>query len=171
MRILGAILAGGASSRFGSDKALATLSGRALIDHVAAALASQCDGLVVVGRTHGGIASVPDRPAAGLGPLGGLAGALHHAAGAGFDLVLAAPCDMPRLPLDLARRLAPAPAFVADHPVVGLWPVSAAAIVDRLIAQERRAMRALADATHARPVDMPGLANVNRREDLARLRG
>ena len=38
MRVLGAILAGGQSRRFGSDKASASLDGKSLLDHVADAL-------------------------------------------------------------------------------------------------------------------------------------
>ena len=50
MRILGAIIAGGTSSRFGSDKAAAVLHGRALLDHVVASMKCHVDTLVVVGR-------------------------------------------------------------------------------------------------------------------------
>src|SRR3546814_3555756 len=38
VKTLGAVLAGGRSSRFGSDKALAMLGGRTLLDHAQAAL-------------------------------------------------------------------------------------------------------------------------------------
>ncbi|WP_329958512.1 molybdenum cofactor guanylyltransferase [Sphingomonas sp. Leaf4] len=109
MRVLGAIIAGGQASRFGSDKALAVLDGRALIDRVADALAPQVDTVVVVGRDHGTLASVPDRPAPGLGPLGGIAGALHHAAAQGFTHVLTVPCDAPFLPKNLRELLNAAP--------------------------------------------------------------
>ena len=43
MKTLGAILAGGGSRRFGSDKAAAWLDGRALIDHVAGRVADYLD--------------------------------------------------------------------------------------------------------------------------------
>src|SRR5437870_5690763 len=39
------------------------------------------------------------------GPLAGLAAALAYAQACGAERLLAAPCDMPRLPADLARRL------------------------------------------------------------------
>ena len=97
-RILGAILAGGRSTRFGSDKALATLDGQALIDRVAEALAPQVDALIVVGRSHPGMTCIPDRPAPDLGPLGGIAAALHHAETHGFAQVLTVPCDAPSCP-------------------------------------------------------------------------
>src|SRR5687768_5356431 len=48
--ILGAVLAGGQSSRFGSDKALAELDGRTLIARAVDALAGWCEYVVAVGR-------------------------------------------------------------------------------------------------------------------------
>lgn len=80
MRLLGAILAGGAATRFGSDKGSgALIGGRALIDHVADALRPQVATLVVCGRHWPGLEGLADRPASGLGPLGGLCAALAHA--------------------------------------------------------------------------------------------
>jgi molybdopterin-guanine dinucleotide biosynthesis protein A len=47
---LGAIIAGGKATRFGSDKAAALLNGRPLIEHVADGLREQVDALIVCGR-------------------------------------------------------------------------------------------------------------------------
>src|SRR3546814_15692547 len=88
MKVLGAILAGGASRRFGSDKAEALIDGEPMLFHVAHRLAAQTDGLVICGRSWGSLRPVADRPRPGMGPLGGLAGALRHAGDPGFDLVL-----------------------------------------------------------------------------------
>ncbi|MEP9402156.1 molybdenum cofactor guanylyltransferase [Sphingomonas silueang] len=170
MRRLGAILAGGRSSRFGSDKALALLHGRALIDRVADALRPQVDALVVVGRDHPGLTGTPDRPAADLGPLGGIAGALAHAAAHGFSHVLSVPCDAPDLPDDLPALLGEPPACLADLPVVGLWPSAALAELDALLAGPgSRSVRAFADRIGARAVPGGGIANVNTADDLARI--
>ncbi len=171
-RTLGAILAGGLATRFGSDKALALLDGTALIERVADRLRPQVDGLIVVGRTHSGIDAVSDRPHAGLGPLGGFAGALHHAAASGFDRVLTVPCDAPGLPHDLLAILGSAPAgYFGDLPVIGCWPVTAAATLDRLLASGgSRSVRAFADAIGAVACGSPQpIANVNTPDDLARL--
>ncbi len=171
--ILGAILAGGAASRFGSDKALALFEGRPLIDHVAQALADQAAAVIVVGRQHGTLTSVADRPAPGLGPLGALAGALAWARNHGFAAVLSAPCDVPLLPADLARRLAgEGPAYVEGLPVVGHWPSSLADhLQDWLAADQPRAVRRWAAAVGARAVTLDHLpANVNTRADLDTLR-
>lgn len=167
MTLLGAVLAGGRSARFGSDKALATLRGERLIDVARAALAHQCDAVVVVGREGG----VPDWPMAGSGPLGGIAGALRHALANGHRMVLSCGVDSVGVPPDLARRLRPAPAYILGQPVIGLWPVETLPMLEtRLNGAGSRSMRAFADDIGARGIDLPiSLANVNTRADLARL--
>ncbi|MCA1196424.1 NTP transferase domain-containing protein [Sphingomonas sp. R647] len=79
MRLLGALIAGGASRRFGSDKALATIGGVSLIDHPRGVLEAQVDDLVLCGRPSNRMRWISDRPAPGLGPLGGLNAALADA--------------------------------------------------------------------------------------------
>lgn len=168
MRLLGAILAGGEARRFGSDKALAAWRGRSLIEHVLAALAPQVETVIVCGREHPGLIGVPDRPLPGLGPLGGIAAALHHAAGQGYDAVLTAPCDAPVLPADVMARLGDG-GFLAGTPVVGLWPVRLAAELDaHLAAGGDRSVRRWAHALGMPAIDGE-VANVNRPEDLAAL--
>lgn len=105
--ILGAIIAGGQSRRFGSDKALAEIGGKPLLDHVAEALRRQTDALIVCGREWPGATSIPDRPAPDQGPLGGLCAALRHAADNGFDAVLTAGCDTLPVPAELLSLLNP----------------------------------------------------------------
>lgn len=166
--ILGAVLAGGTSRRFGSDKALALLDGRSLIDHVIARLAPQCAALLVVGRHHGDWTSLTDRPAGGLGPLAALNAALHDAANHGYTSVLSAPCDMPDLPDNLPTLLGRAPAVLADQPVVGLWPVHIAPQLDAWLANGERSVRKFAKHIGATEAVLPvPLANINTPADLA----
>lgn len=167
MKVLGAVLAGGRSSRFGSDKALARYQGKPLMDHAIDALASQCDMVVVVGREGG----VPDWPQPGCGPLGGLGGALRHARANAFDAVLSCGVDAPGVPADLRMSLTPAPAYVASQPVLGLWPVSAAGVLEQILTGSgRHSVLAFAEAAGARAVKLASEpANVNTPEDLARL--
>ncbi|WP_420606440.1 molybdenum cofactor guanylyltransferase [Novosphingopyxis sp.] len=171
MKLLGAVLAGGRSRRFGSDKAEALYDGRRLLDHAAAALHSQCDAVVVVGRQDAAHVCVPDRPGPGLGPLGGLAGALAEADCHGFDLVLSCSVDNVALPPDLIALLSPAPALLARQPTVGLWPPG---LLPRLLAfidaDPVRSLRGFAAHTGARFVASPvPIPNINRPADLARL--
>lgn len=167
-RLLGAVLAGGTSRRFGSDKALADAGGTALIDHVIARLSPQCAALVVVGREHRDWLSLADRPGGQQGPLAALNAALHHAAAAGFDAVLAAPCDVPDLPVDLAARLAPGPAALADQPVIGLWPVGLAPLLEQWLDGGERSVKGFAAHAGARPMRLATpLANINSAAELA----
>jgi molybdenum cofactor guanylyltransferase len=167
MKTLGAVLAGGRSSRFGSDKALAMLDGRPLLDHAAAALRHHCDAIIVVGR-DGGIA---DWPHADMGPLGGIAGALLHAADRGFDQLLTAPVDCVRLPHDLRTLLEPAPAFLDTQPVIGLWPVASSGDLRAILEDgSDLAVRAYARRIGARAVKSDFVPpNINSGADLDRL--
>jgi molybdopterin-guanine dinucleotide biosynthesis protein A len=169
MKILGAILAGGQSRRFGSDKAVASYRGAPLIAHMIDALGRQCDAILICGRRIEGYDMVPDRPAPGLGPLGGLAAALHAGQARGFDAVLSVPCDAPQIPHDLRAQLGAAPACLADLPVIGLWPCALADQLDRHVAADpRRSMRGWADRIGAarRTLAVP-IANINTPADLA----
>jgi len=163
------VLAGGGSRRFGSDKAMALLDGRPLIDHVAKALARDCDALVVCGRDHATIPFLADLPRPGLGPLGGLYASLLHGRDNGFDAVLSVPCDVPDLPADLLASLSATPAsYVADLPVIGLWPCTlAGALGAHLEAQDDRSMRRWARIAGALPVTLAAPpANINTPEAL-----
>ncbi len=79
MKPLVAVLAGGASTRMGSDKAQVDIDGVTMLDRLVAVAGSLGD-LIVVGDSH------PDLRPGGLGPLAGLETAL--AAAAGRDVVL-----------------------------------------------------------------------------------
>ena len=172
-RLLGAVLAGGQSRRFGSDKALAVLDGATLLERAVARLVPWCEAVVAIGREQAPVPVVPDWPRPGMGPLGGIAGALRHAAAGGFGAVLTTGVDSLGLPDDLPDRLGEGPAFVSDQPVVALWPVGVLAGLEAILrAEGRHAVRDLIDATGARGVVLAGASvNVNRPEDLLRLAG
>lgn len=168
MKLLGAIIAGGAARRFGADKGAALLGGVALIDHVARALAAQCDDVVIVGREWRGLPGIADRPKGGEGPLGGLNAALHHAATQGYDAVLCAGCDTLPVPHDLAARLGSGPAVVEGHWLMGLWPAALAEDLDRWLGcQPDRSIRGWMrhSGAHMVPVEAH-LHNINTRQAL-----
>lgn len=164
--ILGAVLIGGQSSRFGSDKAAAEWNGRTLAEHAAALLGQHVDAVVEVGG-----AGLPDLPRPDLGPLGGIAGALDHAAGNGFATVLTIACDMPRVPTALIwALLRRAPAYCSDAPVLGHWPATLASQARAQAEREDRSVRSWAREIGALPIHSPvPLGNVNRPEDLLTL--
>ncbi len=169
--VLGAIIAGGKSTRFGSDKALAQLDGRTLIDRVADVLGRQCAELIVCGRDHAALPTIADQPAADMGPLGGVAAALLAARARGYSAVLTAPCDAFDLPHDLAQTLFPYPAYVESMPVIGLWPAHAAEDALAILAGDgKHSMKAFAQRISARAVQLAREpANINTTADLERV--
>ncbi|WP_439546224.1 molybdenum cofactor guanylyltransferase [Sandarakinorhabdus sp.] len=167
-RVLGAILAGGQSRRFGSDKALALYHGLELICHVINRLQPQCDALLICGRRFDDLDMADDRPEPGLGPLGGLAAALHAGRERQFDMVVSVPCDTPDIPEDLVVQLGAAPAFLIDLPVIGAWPCALSSALDaHLAGTDRRSMQAWARRCGAAPRHLAQrLANLNTHADL-----
>ena len=171
MRVLGAILGGGQSSRFGSDKAAALLQGRPLMDHVLDGLLPHVERAVTVGRDWPDLTRVDDLPEPGQGPLGGLLGALTLGQGEGFDLVLTCGCDTVGLTHDVVEALSPAPAVLDALPIVGLWPVGlSGALKGWMSDPANRSVYRFADHMGARRVVVQRPpANINRPEDLAKL--
>lgn len=135
-----------------------------LIDQAARILRPHADTILMVGRERAGWICLPDRPRAGLGPLGGMAAALYYGAGHGYDDVLTIGCDMPRLPAGLLEALiAASPAYCRDAPILGCWPASLALALDDHVERDaKRSIRGWAERVGATAIDAPApLANVN----------
>ena len=136
MKVLGAIIAGGKSTRRGGvEKALLQLGSKTLIEHVSQRLALQVDHIIV--NANGDAARftfevVPDVLTAIQTPLVGLHAVLNYAHD--FDAVLTVPSDAPFLPMDLRALLGAGPAIACsngqNHYLTGLWPVSLFAKLD-----------------------------------------
>jgi Molybdopterin-guanine dinucleotide biosynthesis protein A len=169
--ILGAVLAGGLSTRFGSDKALAELGGRSLLTLAVDGLAGFCEHVIVVGRELAPAPTVPDWPRAGMGPLAGLAAALRYAQDEGFEAVLSCGVDAAALPDNLVDILSPAPAYLGSQPVIGIWPSNAASVLEDLLhSDDRHSMMRFAELISARRVDLAvSVPNINTPADLAAL--
>lgn len=102
--VLGAILAGGAGSRMGADKALVKVEGTSMIRRVAQVVAPVAGEVVAVGRPGSleGLRGIPDPPSGVGGPLAGLVAALGQAAG---RFVLLVAVDQPFLRGETCRQL------------------------------------------------------------------
>jgi molybdenum cofactor guanylyltransferase len=170
-RILGVVLAGGQSTRFGSDKALAQLRGHTLLSRAVDALSGWCEYVVVVGRETAPAPCLPDWPRPGMGPLGGIAAALHLARDEAYDAVLTCGVDSAVLPEKLPDLLYPGPAYLADQPVIGLWPASATSAIEAILTGDgKHSMRQFAESIGARAVQLAAKpANINTPADLAEL--
>ena len=68
-----------------------------------------------------------------MGPLAGIAAGLHLAQDEDYESVLTCGVDSVDLPDNLLEMLSPAPAYLADQPVVGLWPTGACATIERIL--------------------------------------
>jgi len=187
--ILGVILAGGQSRRFGENKALAKLCGRRLIDHVAARATPQVTQLAISGGDYGINLPVIADGEAGQGPLGGILSALYWAQKRGFPAIATFPCDVPFFPPDLVGRLR---AGLADghgcsyacsggvrHPAFGVWRSSATADLQRLFDGGTRSLKEAASRLNGISLDFssgdgPGgdpFFNINRPQDLSAAEG
>ena len=166
--ILGVVLAGGQSTRFGSDKALAELGGHTLLARAVDALSGWCEHVIVAGRETAPAPTIPDWPNTGMGPLAGIAAGLHHARDEGYDTVLTCGVDSVNLPENLLELLSPAPAYLESQPVIGHWPAGAVdAIETLLLSDSRHSMLAFAEALGATAVKIAAKpANINTPADL-----
>ncbi len=104
MRLTGAILAGGLSSRMGKDKAFLEVRGTPFVKHLADVLAGVCSQVVIIGDgpdrfTGLGYPSFEDIHS-NCGPLGGIHTALTRSAG---ENVLIAACDLPLISAEVVR--------------------------------------------------------------------
>jgi molybdopterin-guanine dinucleotide biosynthesis protein A len=105
--MVGAILAGGDSSRMGTDKALLELGRSTLIGYVAEALRSVFQRVVVISNVliKYSFLNLPTYPDIfrSCGPLGGIHSSLVHTAS---DRVFVVSCDMPYITQDLLTYVA-----------------------------------------------------------------
>jgi molybdopterin-guanine dinucleotide biosynthesis protein A len=187
--VLGLVLAGGRSVRFGGEKAAAEFRGKPLLIWAAERLVAACSAVAVnarpgteTERLAGALVVLHDRPGDPDGPLAGVHAGLEWAAGRGASFLAVSPCDAPLLPDDIFPRLIAAArqhgAAVAEtpdglQPQVAVWPVSALPLLETALAGGAHppTWRTL-QAAGAQPVrfDDPGaFANINTREDLAAL--
>jgi molybdenum cofactor guanylyltransferase len=136
MKIAGCILAGGRSTRFGSDKALAILGGKTLLDHAIARLTPQIAELAIntnstdAAFAQTGLPLISDATPDFRGPLAGILAALTWARSVKADAVVTVAVDTPLFPVDLAARLTGSAKTIAVaesasglHPTCALWPV------------------------------------------------
>jgi molybdenum cofactor guanylyltransferase len=188
MKILGAIIAGGHSTRMGGrEKSFIELDGVTLIERVSSRIAFQVDDVVINAKgdpsrfaklDHVVITDLIDEVGT---PLAGLHAALSFAADDGYDAVLTVPSDSPLLPLDLVSRLklageitgaAHARSGGQDHYLTGLWTTAMAKPLERLIRENnlRRvqdfAAKAKAEKAVWAALPHDPFFNINTPEDL-----
>jgi molybdopterin-guanine dinucleotide biosynthesis protein A len=89
-----------------------------------------------------------------MGPLGGIAAALHLARDEGYEAVLTCGVDSLGLPDDLPDAAVARPRLSREPAGVGLWPPAACGDRGSLHRQGRHSMLAFAEAIGARAVKL-----------------
>lgn len=195
--ILGVILAGGQSRRFGGgDKGMADLAGEPVLSRVIGRFRPQVGRLILnvngdAERFHRfNLPTIVDQENAGLGPLSGILAALDWQNQHAHDCTAVATVstDVPFLPPDLVQRLdaergdgiAIATSGGRRHPTIAIWPVTARPAVADALQQRRLSVNALTERLNAvavpfamRDIDgttMDPFFNVNTSDDLAAAR-
>lgn len=185
MEISAFILAGGKSSRFGEDKALASIHGKSMLENVWKALnSSGIEPIFVVGRTENPtslhIGVIPDT-ISGKGPLAGILAALSHSKS---DINMIISCDVPFITDTFIRELVSSYdrefqiAIAADdsgmHPLVGIYQKEVLNRIKSLLDRDRLAMKELLQEFEVQYIDVTKfksytesqLANINTKEEL-----
>jgi molybdopterin-guanine dinucleotide biosynthesis protein A len=178
---IGAVLAGGASSRMGSDKAALEYGDAPFIEHVIATMSLAVDEIVVCGGEYDGPAIVLPDAFHNAGPLAGILAAFEHAGGRPIVVV---PTDMPLVTVELIRRLADPQLNGAEarlaragdqiQPLCAAYGPEVISIVEDRVRGSHRSAMGLIDALT--PVtyiesDARTLMNVNTPEDYEMLIG
>jgi molybdopterin-guanine dinucleotide biosynthesis protein A len=179
--LTGLVLAGGASTRMGRDKATLEVDGVRLVDAAVSVLAAVCDRVLVAGgdRVIEGLAveQIPDAP--GEGPLAGIVAGLREAR---TPLLAVLGVDMPYASGEVFRALASrwtsqaGVAPVVDGVLQPLHAIYAAAFTElfaELLAQGERSPRRALTRLGVMAVDdiaAPAgfTSNLNRPQDLER---
>ncbi len=153
-RFFGAILAGGASRRFGAPKALARVGGRRIVERVRDSLAEAGAEVAAIANDAALFADLGVEwradEVAGVGPLAGIVAAVRWAAERGYAGALCVACDMPFVPAALLRRIAEGArgAIVGPEsrgpwgvePLCAWYPAECLAGAERMIAEGPRAL-------------------------------
>jgi molybdopterin-guanine dinucleotide biosynthesis protein A len=172
--LTGVLLVGGASTRFGSPKALARLNGETLAERAWRTLGEACAHRLAVGKAEELVEL--DLPVLddGTEVRAAMAGVVAGVRTAPTDVAVVVPVDTPLVTTDVLLELADACADAAvpqTGPLPGAYRKSALPVLERRLGEGRLALRdALAELdTRTLQVDESLLINVNTRDELRRL--
>ena len=176
-RLTGVLLVGGASTRFGSPKAVVRFGAETLAERAWRTLGEACHERLAFAKPDGPELPFPvlDDGTEVQAPIAGVVAGL---AAAETDLTICLPVDCPLVTAELLLRLATAcggadAAVPQTGPLPGAYRKTALPVLQRRLAAERLSLRDALRELDARTVELDErlLANVNTPEDLRRLLG
>jgi molybdenum cofactor guanylyltransferase len=163
MRIAGCILAGGKSSRMGSDKASVLLGGKTLLQRAVDRLSPQVDILAINTNNRSLVSAypiVPDSDDVISGPLAGVLAVLQWAKMQApiIEAVVTVSVDTPFVPTNLVKQLRTPPQRIVNvamhngqiHPTCALWPLDIEPVLHEWVSDpfNRSARRFLSTIQH-----------------------
>ena len=163
--LTGVLLVGGASSRFGSPKALARLRGETLAERAWRTLGEACDERIAVGK--GDLAlpfEVLVEPAEPQAPITGVVTGLRAAA---HEIAVFLPVDCPLVTPQLLRELGEHAAVPQTGPLPGAYTKDDLPELERRLAARDYTLRGV--NLRVREVDLGQLADVDSPDALSAL--
>jgi molybdopterin-guanine dinucleotide biosynthesis protein A len=172
--LTGILLVGGASTRFGSPKAVARLDGETLAERAWRVLGKACDERLAVGKRADELALPCELVDDGTETRAALAGIVAGLRAAATELAVVLPVDMPLVTPALLGELAAActeAAVTQTGPLPAAFRMSALAVLERRLTEGRLALHEALGALDAKQIEVDEtlLANVNTLDDLRRI--
>jgi molybdopterin-guanine dinucleotide biosynthesis protein A len=170
-QLTGVLLVGGASTRFGSPKALATLGGETLAERAWRLLGEACDERIAVGKHADGLELPFELLDDGTDVRAPIAGVVAGMRAARYDIAVVIPVDMPRLTPAALHSLADACGDVAvplTGPLPGAYRHTALPALERALASGDLSLRDAIRDLDVSTVDLDAsvLVNVNTQDDV-----
>jgi molybdopterin-guanine dinucleotide biosynthesis protein A len=170
-RLTGILLVGGASTRFGSPKALARLGDETLAQRAWRVLGEACDERLAVGKRVDGLELPFELVDDGTETRAALAGIVAGLRAASGERAVVLPVDMPLVNADVLRELAAVDAEAAaprGQPLPLVVRTTALPLLERCLAEGRLALHAALDELRAVRLELDEalLANVNTPDEL-----
>jgi molybdenum cofactor guanylyltransferase len=167
----GVLLVGGASTRFGSPKALAEIGGETLAERMWRLLDDACDDRIAVGKRADALELPFEIVDDGIDVRAPIAGVVAGLRAARHPVAVVVPVDMPRLTAAALHELAAACRDVAvppTGPLPGAYAKQALPALERAIAEGRYSLRDAIAGLDVATVDLDPqlLQNVNTPDDV-----
>ena len=166
--LTGVLLVGGASSRFGSPKALAQLRGQTLAERAWRVLGEACDEVLAVGKAADGLRlpfQVVDDAAASRAPVNGVIAGLRAAT---HETCIVLPVDCPLVTPGALRSLGECAAVAPEGPLPGAYTRAMLPELERRLAQGELSLRGVNPTTSGLPAEL--FDDVDTPEELEALR-